>query len=71
MAVNFGGKVCPWEVQKTIHLSFFGLCYVAMGVCFVVSLCSFACLYGTLAVAGAIQGKFLTNCGVQWLQLKH
>ena len=22
MAVNFGGNVCPWEVQKTINLSF-------------------------------------------------
>ena len=22
MAAYFGGKVCPWKVQKTIHLSF-------------------------------------------------
>ena len=30
----------------------------------------FACLYGTLAVAGAILSKYSTNCGVQWLKLK-
>ena len=30
----------------------------------------YACLYGTLAVAGAIQSKYSTNCGVQWLKLK-
>ena len=30
----------------------------------------FACLYGTLAAAGAIQSKYLTDCGVQWLKLK-
>ena len=30
----------------------------------------FACLYGTLAVAGAIWSKYSTDCGVQWLKLK-
>ena len=30
----------------------------------------FACLYGTLAVARAIQSKYSTNCSVQWLKLK-
>ena len=29
-----------------------------------------ACLYGTRAVAGAIQSEYPTDCNVQWLQLK-
>ena len=30
----------------------------------------FACLYGTLAVAGAVRSEYLTDCSVQWLKLK-
>ena len=30
----------------------------------------FAYLYGTRAVSRAIQSEYLTDCGVQWLQLK-
>ena len=37
MAAYFGGKVWPWEVQKTIHLSFLACAmYVGLGVCFAV-----------------------------------
>ena len=31
----------------------------------------FASLYGTLVVTRAIQSKCSTDCGVQWLKLKH
>ena len=72
MAAYFGGKVCPWEVQIQYICLFCLACamYVGLGVCFDVWLCSFACLYGTLAFAGEIRSKFLTDCGVQLLQLK-
>ena len=30
MAAYFGGKVWPWEVQKTIHLSF-SACFMYVG----------------------------------------
>ena len=37
MATYFEGKACPWEVQKTIHLSVLACAmYVGLGVCFVV-----------------------------------
>ena len=37
MAAYFGGKDCPWEVQKTINLSFLACAmYVGLGVCFVI-----------------------------------
>ena len=29
-----------------------------------------ACLYGTLAFAGAIKSDYSADCGVQWLQWK-
>ena len=38
VATSFGGKVCPWEVQKTIHLSFFACAIVCS------SRCLFCCL---------------------------
>ena len=136
MAVYFRGKVCSWEIQKTIHLSFLARAIVCRSRCLfcrlivlfcllvwdpggrqgnteqifdrlrcpvasiealstthwamrslpyrrialVIKMASkrdafvlivfFACLYGTLAVAGEIRSKYSTNCGVQWLKLK-
>ena len=36
-AANFGGNVWPWEVQKTINLSFLACAmYVGLRVCFVI-----------------------------------
>jgi hypothetical protein len=37
MAAYFGGKVWPWELHKTIYLSFLACAmYVGLDVCFVV-----------------------------------
>ena len=44
MAASSGGKVWPWEVQKTIHLSFLAGAFVCTSQCLFRHLIVFFCL---------------------------
>ena len=44
MATYFGGKVCPWEVQKTIHLYFLACAIICNSWCLFCHLIVFFCL---------------------------